>query len=68
MIDIYDMMELFGEMQKAGIENLRIAMDDKNSMTFNINLVITPPARCVAVQPEPVKAPEAVKEPEPTYS
>lgn len=61
MIDIDGLMDLFGEMQKAGIENLRIAMDDKNGMKFN--LVITPPARCVGVQPVPAwKAPE--KEPE----
>lgn len=43
MINIDGLMDLFGEMQKAGIENLRIAMDDKSGMKFC--LVITPPAK-----------------------
>lgn len=61
MIDIDGLIRLFGEMQKAGIENLRIAMDDKSGMKFS--LVITPPAKCVAIPPEsymdPKKTPEA---------
>ena len=43
MVDIDGLIRLFGEMQKAGIENLRIAMDDKSGMKFC--LVITPPAK-----------------------
>lgn len=64
MIDIDGLIELFGEMQKSGIENLRVVMNDKDGMKFS--LVITPPEKCVCIPPEsymtPEKAPEAAEE------